>query len=89
MDFATDARLRKAIKDLNEKMNHSLTTFIVSQRTSSIQHADKIIVLEDGEMLDIGTHEELLKRCETYKEIHYSQIPEEPEKKNTSAEEAE
>ena len=89
LDFATDARLRKAIKDLNEKMNHSLTTFIVSQRTSSIQHADKIIVLEDGEMLDIGTHEELLKRCETYKEIHYSQIPEEPEKKNTSAEEAE
>lgn len=89
LDFATDARLRKAIKDLNEKMNHSLTTFIVSQRTSSIQHADKIIVLEDGEMLDIGNHEELLKRCETYKEIHYSQIPEEPEKKNTSAEEAE
>lgn len=89
LDFATDARLRKALKDLNEKMNHTLTTFIVSQRTSSIQHADKIIVLEDGEMLDIGTHEELLKRCETYKEIHYSQIPEEPAKENTSAKEAE
>ena len=54
-----------------------------------MEDADKIIVLEDGEMLDIGTHEELLKRCEIYKEIHYSQIPEEPEKKNTSAEEAE
>lgn len=89
LDFATDARLRKALKEMNEKMNHTLTTFIVSQRTSSIQHADKIIVLEDGEMLDIGTHEELLKRCETYKEIHYTQIPEEPAKENTSAEEAE
>ncbi|MCI8670281.1 MAG: ABC transporter ATP-binding protein [Lachnospiraceae bacterium] len=89
LDFATDARLRKALKDMNEKMSHTLTTFIVSQRTSSIQHADKIIVLEDGEMLDIGTHEELLKRCETYKEIHHTQIPEEPAKENTSAEEAE
>ncbi len=89
LDFATDAGLRKALKNMNEKMNHTLTTFIVSQRTSSIQHADKIIVLEDGEMLDIGTHEELLKRCETYKEIHYSQIPEEPAKENTSAKEAE
>ncbi len=89
LDFATDAGLRKALKNMNEKMNHMLTTFIVSQRTSSIQHADKIIVLEDGEMLDIGTHEELLKRCETYKEIHYSQIPEEPAKENTSAKEAE
>lgn len=89
LDFATDAKLRKALKDMNENMNHTLTTFIVSQRTSSIQHADKIIVLEDGEMLDMGTHEELLNRCETYKEIHYSQIPEESEKENTSAEEAE
>lgn len=86
LDFATDAKLRRALKDMNERMNHTLTTFIVSQRTSSIQHADKIIVLEDGEMLDIGTHEELLKRCETYREIHYSQIPEEAIKENQSSE---
>ncbi len=86
LDFATDAKLRHALKDMNERMNHTLTTFIVSQRTSSIQHADKIIVLEDGEMLDIGTHEELLKRCETYREIHYSQIPEEEINENQSSE---
>lgn len=69
LDYATDARLRKAIRE----MEGDTTVFIVSQRTSSIQHADQIIVLEDGRITGIGTHEELLADCEVYKEIHYSQ----------------
>lgn len=69
LDYATDAGLRKAIQEMEGKT----TVFIVSQRTSSIQHADQIIVLEDGRMAGIGTHEELLETCEVYKEIHYSQ----------------
>lgn len=70
LDFATDAKLRKAIVSMEGKM----TVFIVSQRTSSIQHADKIVVLDDGQIVMIGTHEELLEKCEEYREIHYSQI---------------
>ncbi len=70
LDFATDAKLRKAIAAMEGKM----TVFIVSQRTSSIQHADKIVVLDDGQIVMIGTHEELLEKCEEYREIHYSQI---------------
>ncbi|MCC8046784.1 MAG: ABC transporter ATP-binding protein/permease [Clostridiales bacterium] len=73
LDFATDARLRGAIRRLNEKGD--LTVFIVSQRTSSIAHADKIIVLEDGHVAGIGTHKELLASCEVYQETHYSQFP--------------
>lgn len=69
LDYATDARLRKAIRDKEE----SLAVFIVSQRTSSIRHADKIIVLEDGEAVGMGTHEELLENCQVYKEIYDSQ----------------
>lgn len=69
LDYATDARLRKAIRE----MEGHPTVFIVSQRTSSIQHADKIIVLDDGEIAGIGTHEELLKCCQVYQEIHESQ----------------
>ncbi len=69
LDYATDARLRKAIRGMGEKT----TVFIVSQRTSSIQYADQIIVLEDGHIAGLGTHEELLRSCEVYKEIHYSQ----------------
>ena len=69
LDFATDARLRKAIRE----MEGDMTVFIVSQRTSSIQHADQIIVLDDGEIVAIGTHEQLLKTCGLYQEIHYSQ----------------
>ena len=69
LDYATDARLRKAIRE----MEGNATVFIVSQRTSSIQHADQIIVLEDGKIAGIGRHEELLENCEVYKEIHYSQ----------------
>lgn len=69
LDYATDARLRKAIRE----MDGNPTVFIVSQRTSSIQHADKIIVLDDGEITGIGTHEQLLENCEVYREIYESQ----------------
>lgn len=69
LDFATDAKLRKAIKEEMEDM----TVFIVSQRASTIRHADQIIVLEDGAMAGIGTHEELLQSCEVYQEIVSSQ----------------
>ena len=70
LDYATDAALRKSIKELDPEM----TVFIVSQRTASVLHADKIIVLEDGEVAGIGTHAELLADCPVYKEIHDSQI---------------
>lgn len=73
LDFATDARLRKAIQNLQEK----LTVFIVSQRSASIQFADKIIVLDDGRVAGIGTHDELLENCNVYQEIYYSQFPKE------------
>ncbi len=73
LDYATDAKLRTAIKSLDGQM----TTFIVSQRASSIRHADKIVVLDDGELAGVGTHEELLAGCEVYQEIYYSQYPEE------------
>lgn len=69
LDFATDAKLRTAIKEETKDM----TVFIVSQRASSIKHADQIIVLEDGEMAGLGTHEELLQTCEVYQEIVKSQ----------------
>lgn len=69
LDYATDAKLRRAIREMDGKT----TVFIVSQRTSSIQHADQIIVLEDGHVVGIGTHETLLENCEVYQEIHYSQ----------------
>ena len=73
LDFATDARLRKAIKNLK----YNVTVFIVSQRASSIQYADKIVVLDDGKIEAIGTHSELLKNSEVYKEIYYSQTKKE------------
>ncbi len=69
LDYATDAKLRQAIQSLDENM----TVFIVSQRTSSILSADKILVLDDGKIVGMGTHEELLKNCDIYKEIHLSQ----------------
>ena len=69
LDFATDAALRKALKELEGNP----TVFIVSQRTSSIQHADLILVLEDGELVGKGTHEELLESCDVYNEIYMSQ----------------
>lgn len=68
LDYATDAKLRQALKELKDT-----TVFIVSQRTASIMSADKIIVLDDGLIAGIGTHDELLKGCEVYSEIYYSQ----------------
>jgi len=73
LDFATDAKLRMALKTIAENR----TIFIVSQRTSSIQHADKIIVLDDGEAVGMGTHTELLESCEVYREIYDSQFKQE------------
>ncbi len=72
LDYATDAKLRAALRTLENKT----TTFIVSQRASTIRHADKIIVLDDGEIAGMGTHDELLKDCTVYQEIYYSQYPE-------------
>ena len=69
LDFATDARLRAEIKKME-----GVTTFVVSQRTSSIMHADQIIVLDDGQVVGLGTHETLLKDCNVYKEIYQSQF---------------
>lgn len=70
LDFATDAKLRKAIRE----MDGNMTVFIVSQRTSSIMHADRIVVLDDGKVAGIGTHGELLKTCAVYREIYQSQF---------------
>ena len=72
LDFATDAALRRALRT----MEKSPTVFIVSQRTSSIQHADQIIVLDDGHVAGIGTHQELLETCPVYQEIYHSQFDE-------------
>ena len=70
LDFATDARLRKAIREMED----GPTVFIVSQRASSIRYADQIIVMDDGEVAGIGTHEQLLENCPAYQEIYYSQF---------------
>lgn len=82
LDFATDAALRKSIRE----MEGQPIVFTVSQRTSSIRHADKIIVLDDGKVAGIGTHQELLNNCEVYQEIYYSQFEKE-EGKMAAAEE--
>ena len=81
LDYATDAALRRAIAGMKEQP----TVFIVSQRASSIQYADKILVLEDGELAGIGTHEELLDSCSVYQEIYYSQFPEKMRQKGEAA----
>ena len=70
LDFATDAALRKALATLPDH----ITVFIVSQRTSSLKHADQILVLDDGQIADQGTHEELLEKCDVYREIYESQF---------------
>ncbi len=70
LDFATDAALRKALYHMEPKP----TLFIVSQRTSSIQHADQIVVLDEGRAVGVGTHGQLLETCEVYKEIYASQF---------------
>ena len=73
LDYATDAALRKALRE----METPATIFIVSQRASSIRFADQILVLDDGELAGIGTHDELLTNCPVYQEIYYSQYPKE------------
>ena len=72
LDYATEAKLRAALAQLD----YSPTVFIVSQRASSIMHADLILVLDDGEVVGQGTHGDLLERCEVYREIYRSQFPE-------------
>ena len=78
LDFATDANLRKAIK----KETKGMTVFIVSQRASTIKQADQILVLDDGEMVGLGTHDELMETCEIYQEIVHSQEDAKGEKNN-------
>jgi ABC-type multidrug transport system fused ATPase/permease subunit len=73
LDYATDAALRMAIRN----MKNAPTTFIVSQRAASVRFADQILVLDDGCLVGKGTHDELLKSCEVYQEIYYSQFPKE------------
>lgn len=73
LDYATDANLRMAIR----KMENPPTTFIVSQRAASVRYADQILVLDDGELVGKGTHDELLAHCQVYQEIYYSQFPKE------------
>ena len=75
LDFATDAKLREAIKNQTPRP----TTFIVSQRAASVQYADLILVLDEGNLVGKGTHEELLANNEIYQEIYYSQFPKEDE----------
>ena len=72
LDFATDAALRREIKEKTKGM----TVFIVSQRATSIKHADKILVLDDGRLAGMGTHQQLLETCQVYKEICLSQLSE-------------
>ena len=72
LDYLTDRNLRKALRDLDDNM----TIFIVSQRTSAFSGADMIIVLDDGQISGIGTHDELLETCPIYKEIYDSQFSE-------------
>lgn len=78
LDYATDAALRKSLRDLPDRP----TVFIVSQRTASIQHADKILVLDDGQLAGIGTHDALLQSCAVYQEIYASQFPKEEVRQN-------
>ena len=70
LDFATDAALRKALKE----QTHGMTVFIVSQRASAVQRADRILVLDDGNLVGSGTHANLLKTCDVYREICLSQL---------------
>ena len=72
LDFATDAALRKAIRENTKNM----TVFLVSQRATTIRNADKILVLDDGQLVGQGTHEELFDTCEVYREICLSQLSE-------------
>ncbi len=73
LDYATDAKLRAGLR----KLDYHPTIFMVSQRTSSIRHADQILVLEDGKVIAMGRHEELLEKCQVYREIHEFQFQKE------------
>ena len=74
LDYATDAALRKELKLIKDKIK-----IIVSQRVASLNGADRIVVLDDGEMVGLGTHDELMKSCKVYEEIYYSQVKKENE----------
>ena len=73
LDYATDAALRRAIRSLNG----TTTTFLVSQRIACVRQSDRILVLDNGTLAGCGTHDELMRSCEVYQEIYYSQFPEE------------
>ncbi len=77
LDFATDAKLRMAIRSMTDPAGGKMTVFIVSQRASSIRHADQIIVLDDGRVVGIGTHDALMETCDVYREIYDSQFKKE------------
>ena len=73
LDFATDAALRRAIAKFSAERGNRMTTIIVSQRANTVRYADQIVVLDDGKAAGIGTHEQLLESCQTYREIYWSQ----------------
>ena len=73
LDFATDAALRRAIAKFSAERGNRMTTIIVSQRANTVRYADQIVVLDDGKAVGIGTHEQLLESCQTYREIYWSQ----------------
>ena len=73
LDFATDAALRQSIAALSRESGNNMTVILVSQRANTVRYADKIIVLDDGRAVGIGTHEQLLADCEQYREIYWSQ----------------
>ena len=73
LDFATDAALRQSIAALSRESGNNMTVILVSQRANTVRYADKIIVLDDGRAVGIGTHEQLLAGCEQYREIYWSQ----------------
>ena len=73
LDFATDAALRQSIAALSKESGNNMTVILVSQRANTVRYSDKIIVLDDGRAVGIGTHEQLLAGCEQYREIYWSQ----------------
>lgn len=78
LDFATDAKLRKALAHL--RLEKGLTTVVVSQRATSIKYCDLIVVLDEGNVVGLGTHDELIKSCDVYREICLSQVKEDEAK---------
>ena len=76
LDYATDAALRRSLREQVSGDGQEMTVFLVSQRAASIKQADKILVLDEGRLAGVGTHEELLRDCQVYKEICLSQLSE-------------